>query len=561
MRLARSKINLENIEMTRLNPFLALAALYLSIAVSAGMTETVLMAQNSPLRFEISFPKAAHSDPITGRVYVMISRTNEREPRLQVSQTGIPLFGRDVNQLKPGQSAIIDETNLGAPIASLSQLPSGQYYVQGFVNIYSEYPRADGYSVWMHEDQWEGQHWERSPGNLHSVPRLLEIDAETSGTVRLVADQVIPPVDVPPDTQWVKRFKFQSPMLSEFWGRPIFLGATVLLPRDYDRETIHYPVNYLQGHFSLGAPLRFAEGSEIHEQWIRDDFPRMLVVTFQDPTPYFDTSYSVNSANLGPYGDAILQELIPEVEKRFRVMREPYARILSGGSTGGWEALAMQIFYPDFFGGTWAYCPDPVDFSEYEGVDLYNDVNAFYKQYEWRQVPTPNIRDIEGRILLTVKQKNHFELVSGTQGRSGRQMDIWSAVHGPVGEDGYYKPVFDKFTGVIDPQVVSYWKENYDLRVYLEKNWSIVGPKLVGKLHIYTGDMDTYYLNNAVVKLEAWMKTTENPHYEGVFVYGDTKPHCWSGPETPAERLRQMAEYIRRNARSGTPAAWWPTSN
>ncbi len=525
------------------------------------MSETVLSAQNSPLRFEISFPKAAHAAPITGRVYVMISRNDEREPRLQVSQTGIPLFGRDVDKLKPGQSAVIDQTDLGAPIANLGQIPNGQYYIQGFVNIYSEYPRADGHVVWMHEDQWEGQHWERGPGNLHSEPRLLEIDAKTSGTIRLVADQVIPPIEVPADSEWVKRFKFQSPMLSKFWGRPIFLGATVLLPRDYDSETIDYPVNYLQGHFSLRAPLRFAPGGEFHDQWMRDDFPRMLVVTFQDPTPYFDTSYSVNSANVGPYGDAISQELIPEVEKRFRVIQEPYARILSGGSTGGWEALAMQFFYPDFFGGTWAYCPDPVDFSEYEGVDLYSDVNAFYKQYEWRQVPTPNIRDIEGRILLTVKQKNHFELVSGSHGRSGRQMDIWSAVHGPVGEDGYYKPVFDKFTGVIDPQVARYWKENYDLRNYLEKNWSIVGPKLVGKLHVYTGDMDTYYLNNAVVKLEAWMKTTQNPHYEGVFVYGDTKPHCWSGPETAAERLRQMAEYIQRNAPPGAPTSWSPDSD
>ena len=194
-------------------------------------------------RFEISFPTAAHAQPITGRVYIMISRDNEREPRLQISRTGVPFFGRDITQLKPGQPAVIDTTDLGTPVNSLSDIPPGDYYVQAMINVYTEFRRADGHVLWMHDDQWEGQRWNRSPGNLYSTSQKLHVDPTRPATIKLVVDQVIPPVEVPADTAYVKRVKFQSPMLSKFWGRPIYLGATVLLPRDYDRESTSYPVN------------------------------------------------------------------------------------------------------------------------------------------------------------------------------------------------------------------------------------------------------------------------------------------------------------------------------
>ena len=510
------------------------------------------------MRFEISFPESAHAAPITGRVYVMIAHTNEEEPRRQISQTGgTPFFGRDVERLAPGETAVIDVSDLGSPVPSLTEIPPGEYFVQAFVNIYSQFRRADGHVIWMHDDQWEGQHWNISPGNLRSEVKRLQLDAEEGYNISLVADQVIPPIVIPDDTKWVRRFRFESPMLTAFWGRPIYLGATVLLPRDYDTSTIDYPVLYRQGHFSLAAPLRFEEGGELYREWIRDDFPHMIVVTFQHPNPYFDDSYAVNSVNVGPYGDAIMEELIPELERRFRIIDEPYARILSGGSTGGWEALALQLFHPDFFGGTWAYCPDPVTFAAYEGIDIYEDENAFYKDYGWYRVPTANIRDTFGQVRLTAEQKNHFELVCGTKGRSGRQMDIWSAVYGPVGEDGHYQPLFDKLTGVMDPGVAQYWKENYDLLHYMKQNWSTLGQKIEGKLHIYTGDMDTFYLDKGVVLMQEWMKSTENPHYEAFFMYGDRKPHCWIGPVTQAERLREIAQFILRRRSNDATAAWW----
>ncbi len=517
-----------------------------------------IVAQTPPeTRFEIVVPPAVNPDPLTGRVYIMIARSGDREPRLQIGRTGEPFFGRDVVALEPGEAAVIDGSDLGWPVESLRDLPAGEYHVQAFVNVYSEFRREDGHVVWMHDDQWEGQHFNISPGNLHSAVRTVRLDPQRGFDVRLVADRVIPPIEIPPNTQWVERFRFQSPTLTRFWGRPIHLGATVLLPRDYRTSTIEYPVLYRQGHFSLRNPLGFRVGGALHDEWIADDFPRMIVVTFQHPTPYFDDSYAVNSANNGPYGDAIIQELIPEIEKRYRVITEPWGRLLDGGSTGGWEALALQLFHPDFFGGTWSYCPDPVTFTNVEGVNIYEDDNAFYKDRGWFRVPTINTREVSGEVRLTSAQRNRFELVSGTRGRSGQQLDIWAAVHGPVGEDGYVKPLYDKETGVIDRSVAEYWRTNYDLLHYMKANWSWLGPKIAGKLHVYTGDMDNFYLNVPVMEMESWMKTTRDPHYPGFFMYGRGKGHCYSGPVSTAERLKEMAQFVMRRQPPVRDTPWW----
>ncbi len=509
-------------------------------------------------RFQITYPASAHAGPLTGRAYVILSRTNEKEPRLQVGRMGVPFFGRDFEAVPPGKPIVIDADDLGSPLDSLADIPAEDYYVQAFINIYSEFRRKDGHVVWMHDDRWEGQHWQRSPGNLHSVPRKLRLERSAGYDHEIEADQVIPPIEMPPDTPWVKRFRFESKLLTEFWGRPIYLGATVLLPRDYERETISYPVVYVQGHFSLADPMSWKEGEDLYRAWTADRFPRMIVVTIQDPNPYFDTSYSVNSVNVGPYGDAIQDELVREIERRFRVIGKPYARVLTGGSTGGWEALAMQIFHPDFYGGAFAYSPDPVTFVNVEGIDIYKDENAFYKQHEWRRVPIANTRSVTGEVRLTSQQRNTFELVSGTRGRSGEQLDIWSAVFGPLGADGYFQPLFDKRTGVIDRSVAEYWRENFDLVHHLKKNWASLGPKLVSKLHVYCGDMDDFYLNVAVKELEVFLKSTENPHYPGVFVWGDGQGHRFGREfSTEAERIRRMAEHVLASRPEGEAHAWW----
>jgi hypothetical protein len=531
-------------------------------------------AIKSRLEFEISFPASAHTGPITGRVFVIISESDEREPRLQAGSwsRSVPFFGLDVEDFKPGESVVIDEDILGYPPKSLIEIPKGDYFVQGLVNIYTQFKRSDGHVIWAHMDQWEGQQFNRSPGNLYSEVQGVHLDPEQGYTVKLSMDKVIPPVEVPPDTDWVKHVKIQSKLLTEFWGHPIEIGAIVLLPKGYDEHPdVFYPVHYQQGHFSLRPPKGFRaeppgdgdrwgkSGYESYKTWISEDFPRMFVVTIQHPCPYFDDSYAVNSANCGPFGDAIITELIPYLEKNFRMIPKPYARVLSGGSTGGWESLALQVFYPDFFGGTWPHFPDPIDFRYYILTNIYEDDNAFGKDFGWLTLERPFMRDVHGQVQVTMRELSQMEAVLGSKGRSGQQLDIWQAVYGPVGDDGYPKDIWDKLTGKINHEVAEYFKENYDLVHIIKRDWKTLGPKLKGKLHVYCGDMDHFYLNEAVYELEEFLESTKDPYYEGTFGYGrPRKGHGWSPFDRATGELeRIMARHITQNAPSGENTSKW----
>ena len=514
-------------------------------------------SNDSGLQFAVRFSEQAHAGPMTGRVYIMLSQNEKREPRFHVRRRGAPFWGQNVSALKPGEAGIIDENSFGFPLQSIRDIPPGEYFVQGFINVYTEFKRSDGHTIWLHNDQWEGQNWLRSPGNMYSDVKKIHVDPSREQTIEITCSHVIPPIAVEPDTKWVKRIKFQSKLLSDFWGQPMFLGATVLLPEGYDENPgEYYPVNYIQGHFSLRAPYGFREekpgsedrwgsrGYEFFKYWTSEECPRMIAVTFQHPCPYYDDSHAMNSPNLGPYGDAIMQELIPYIEENFRIIREPYARVLSGGSTGGWISFALQVFHPDFFGGTFSLCPDALDFRAQHLVNIYENENAYYTDYDWLRVERPVLRGPDGQVLEMMKDENHYELAVGDKCRSGGQWEIYMACYGPVGEDGYPLEVWDKLTGKIDPEVARYWKEHFDLRHYLEQNWAEIGLKLKGKLHIYVGDMDSYYLNNAVVFMEKFLESNKDPYYAGIVEYGNGEPHCW-GPRGP-ELLKLMAEHIQK---------------
>ena len=520
-------------------------------------------------RVEISFSPALREGPITGMVYLAISRTNDTTPIQQADPEGAPLFSTFVKDLKPGTPAIITGENRGHPLASLRDLPAGEYWVQPFVNVYTRFPRSDGHTVWMHMDQWEGQNWKRSPGNMYGDPVRLRIDPASAAPIRLVADKVIPPVVVPPDTPMVKRIKMQSQVLTKWWGQPIFLGATILLPKDYDKHPdVRYPVNYIQGHFSLRAPggfgagaLRQAQGGvspsnagDFDKLWLADGTPRFIYVTLQHPSPYYDDSYGVNSENNGPYGEAIMQELLPAIETQFRVLRQPWARMLSGGSTGGWIALAHQVFYPNFYGGAFASCPDAVDFSYHQIVNVYKDANAYFLEHDWMKVDRPTRRQPDGNVVSMMKDENRYELVVGDKSRSGGQWDIWEATYSPVGKDGYPMRIWDKQTGAIDRSVAEKWKK-YDLLEVLKTSWATLGPNVAHKLNAYTGDMDSYYLNNALENLHAFLQKADNPKWTGEIVFQRRAPHCW-GPR-PAELLEMMTKQIERYAPAGSDLKSW----
>jgi hypothetical protein len=549
-------------------------------------TTPPLAAQTGGARFEISFPASVHGEPITGRVFVFIARDSASEPRFQGGSLGAngPFFGVDVDHLAPGASARIDGATPGFPIASLRDIPEGDYYVQAVLNVYTQMHRADGHTIWVHADQWEGQQFVESPGNLVSKVRRVHIAPRATNAIRLTLSDVIPPVEVPADTKWIKHIKIQSALLTRFWGHPMYLGAVVLLPRGYDEHPdVHYPVDYEQDHFSLAPPyhfqeqrvdpvdsnvvghrpwvvnLRRREGYRLYQDWTSDSFPRMLMVTFLHPTPFFDDSYAVNSANDGPYGDAIMTELIPYIESHFRIISEPYARVLSGGSTGGWESFALQIYHPEFFGGAWTYYPDPIDFRRWGLIDIYHDDNAFHPPgAHWLIPERPMFRSTEGQVLITERQQGQLEAVLGSHGRSAEQQEAWEAVYGPVGDDGYPKPLWNKSTGAIDHSVAAYMRDHgFDLGAYLQKHWTTLGPQLVGKLHFYAGDMDNFYLNMAVYQVEDFLKTTQNPHYTGSFEYGRPLKGHGFRPTSTGDMLRVMAEHISKNAPAGASTAAW----
>ncbi|HEX2455915.1 MAG TPA: alpha/beta hydrolase-fold protein [Vicinamibacterales bacterium] len=527
-----------------------LVALLFGIAVaSAGAgsrAHALRQATASGPRIEVTFSKDARAEAVTGMVYVAISRDTRRTPIEQASPTGSPLFSVLVDGLAPTSPIVIDARASGYPVASLRDIPAGEYYLQPFVNVYTRFPRADGKTVWLHMDQWEGQNWKRSPGNLYGDPVKITFNPVSSEPIRLIADKAIPPIQPPPDTDLVKRIRIQSDILTKWWGHPIFLGATVLLPKGYDSHPgERYPVNYEQGHFSLRAPGGYGSGGEFDKFWMAEDTPRFIYVTLQHPSPYYDDSYGVNSENNGPFGDAIMKELIPAVEERFRVIREPWARVLTGGSTGGWIAVAHQIFYPDFYGGTFASCPDAVDFRYHQIVDIYKDTNAYFIDNGWMKVERPNQREPDGNIRSMMKDENRFELVVGDKSRSGGQWDIWEATYSPVGPDGYPRRIWNKQTGEIDRTVAETWRK-YDLRQILETNWATLGPKIADKLHIYIGDMDSYYLNDAVEKLNEFLVKADNPKFTGEIVFQRRAPHCW-GPRG-AELMAKISAHVERVA-------------
>jgi hypothetical protein len=560
-----------------------------------ALTAGALHAQGSSYRFAVSFPGAQSAEPLEGRLLLILSTDPSEEPRLQISNSVRTqmIFGLDVDALKPGQSAVLDDAAFGYPVRYLHDVPPGDYVVQVVLHKYETFHRADGHTLKLPMDRGEGQHWQLAPGNLYSTPRKITLQAGGE-PVPIVLDQTIPPIPDPKDTPYIRHIKIQSALLTEFWGRPMFLSANVLVPEGFDRHpSAHFPLMIFEDHFNddfhnlrTTPPdpdlkpdyserfhisgynrIQQEEGYKFYQQWIAPNFPRFLVAQINHANPYYDDSYAVNSANLGPYGDAIESELIPAIEKTFRGIGQGWARFVYGGSTGGWESLAVQMFYPDHYNGAFVACPDPVDFRAFTNTDLYSDKNMFFVSGPHMRVEQPGERDYLGRTLTSTRQINQYELALGSHGRSGEQFDIWQAVYGPVGSDGYPQAIFNKETGDIDPATAAYWKAHYDLSAILQKNWVTLGPKLAGKIHVYVGSADTYFLNDAVYYLEDVLNATTNPPYGGEVKYGDRAEHCWNGdPNLPnylsrlhynTMYLPKILERIEKTAPAGADLTSW----
>ncbi|WP_421873816.1 alpha/beta hydrolase-fold protein [Marinoscillum sp.] len=546
--------------------------------------------------FQVSFTSSASTKAKDGRLLLLLSTDDSREPRFQINDgpnTQL-VFGQNVDGMMSDQSITFDAEDFGYPINSLSQLKPGEYWVQALLHTYETFNLSTGHTVKLPMDNGEGQQWNRSPGNLYSKPKKITIPEGSSSSFQVVMDQVIPPLEEPEDTEWIKHVKMKSDLLTEFWGRDMYLGAHVLLPKGFEEHPeARYPLMVFHGHYPSGFggfrttppdpdlepdySARFdvkgyniiqqQEAYDQYLQWISEDFPRFIIIEIQHPTPYYDDSYAVNSASQGPYGDALTYELIPYIEEKFRGIGEGWSRFLYGGSTGGWEALAVQVMYPDEYNGCFAACPDPIDFRAYCLNNIYEDENAYYYPSEHKEVLIPGHRDYLGNVSSSVRDYNWMELALGDNSRSGGQYDIWEATYSPQGEDGYPARIWDKYTGEINHDVADYWKENYDLRYILERDWDQLGPKLQGKINIYCGDMDNYYLNDAVYLMEEFLESTTDPYYAGEVDYGDRAEHCWNGDqENPnhISRLRYNTMYvdkimqrIRESAPKGADLTSW----
>jgi hypothetical protein len=516
--------------MRRVLLVLAVVPVFFAIVAIAQSAESS-DCTSAKLRFEVSFAAEQNQKPLDGRLYVLLSTNGDKEPRFQITDEPDTqqFFGVDVDGLVPGKAAV--------------------------------------------------------PGNLYSKPQKIHVDPEEDGSVKISLTETIAPVPEPKDTKYVKHLKVNSELLSKFWGAPVSIGAIVLLPEGFDQHPeARYPVIVYQSHFPRDFSLPFREtpptpdlkgrrrlvaeySYALYQDWTSGRLPHVIIVELQHANPYYDDSYAVNSANVGPYGDAITQEVIPAVEKQFRGIGQGWARATYGGSTGGWEAAAMQIFYPTFFNDAFIACPDPVDFRAYEIVNLYDDPNALWLENNWGKLPRPSERQTDGSVLSTMDRMTRRELVLGTHGRSTEQFNIWQAVYSPVGDDGYPKPIYDPITGVIDHAVAKYWQAHYDLRYILQRDWKTLGPNLVGKLHFSVGDMDTYYLNNAVHLMQDFLENTNYPYYAGDFDYGPGRPHCFTGTDglpvdaaglTWTQRVvRKSVERMLKTAPAGADVTSW----
>jgi hypothetical protein len=498
----------------------------------AVLAPACLMLLAAGPSFSVTIDPAVAAGPVTGRLIVAIDGPGRGEPRHRIGEVvGGPrlLLARDVDGAHPGEPIALDAASADHfPPGAIESLRPGDYRVQAILHRNADL------------------NYLNAPGDLYSAVLTARIDPGVPGTIALTLDYAEPEESLPKDTAWVRYLKLPSAKLSAFHGRPMFVRVAVAPPRGFDAvPDRRYPTWVMIGGYGarfteLGS--RFTPRSSFLRLWNADDTPRFLIVHLDGAGPLGDP-YQVNSANHGPYGDALVEEVLPEVERRFRGNGR---RVLSGGSTGGWVSLALQVFYPDEFAGCWSSCADPVDFRRFQLVNIYEDANAFT---DTQGADRPSSRDPRtGRPRFTIRREVALETLIGRGGSwalSGGQWGAWNATFGPRGSDGLPAPLWDGQTGAIDRSVLDTWR-GYDLRQYVEQNWPILAPKLRGKVRIWMGDRDDYYLNEAM-RLFSDAASRLDPPADFAIRFMPGKGHV--GPDiTPAEMLRQMAEAV-----GGTP--------
>ncbi|KAI1171169.1 Alpha/Beta hydrolase protein [Nemania sp. FL0916] len=494
---------------------------------------------------------------VDGRVVLMFA-PNGTDPLEDTDVTSTPnkMFGmnvfefgaRDTVTLSGGSPNGTATGVTGFPLVSMDDVPAGTYRIQAFLNPYDKAKRSDGSEVYLKFPCGDGAPNVDGVGSLATSAQDLEVHGGPQ-TIKLTFDSVVPVEAFTgkeiggcsqgnyADTPQLKYVKIRSKKLSQFWGRDMYVGANILLPSGYNAADKHtrYPVLYNQNHWTGGSgPYSYGRSQTFTSAWDKGIIPgtngtadrpapKLIIVAFRHEAPYYDDSYGVNTANLGPYGDALNEELIPYIDAKFNTVAAPYARIQDGGSTGGWISIASVIYRPDLFGACFSSYPDSLDFRSHQDIALYTNTNAYVKP---DGTVINSIRTFDNNteevVLATVAQENHWEHVFGTSSRSSLQWDVWNAVFGAQGLNGYPLEPWDKVTGEIYPDAVNLWRElDFDLSYYVGSHWrgaKNLGEVLHGRIFLYVGTHDNYYLNEGVANFAQRVSSLGGPDWANVTI-------------------------------------------
>lgn len=434
---------------------------------------------------------------------------------------------REVGRLAPRQSVTIDTDSQAFPM-SFSSLPAGEYLLQAVLDM-------------DHNYNYSG----RSAGDLVSPVISVHLPAITPSTLRLVRVQQEPypwQLTSEPDLQAVapdarahtKQIDMISPLLSAFWGRPIHMRGWVLQPPGYGTSgNTHFPTVYYTHGYGGSEERLINTVVGVHLAMTKGEMPPMIWV-FLDESGPTGTQEFADSVNNGPWGTALTEELIPRLQSHYRMDNSASGRFLTGHSSGGWATLWLQVNYPKIFGGTWSTSPDPVDFHDFSGVNLYApNANVYHRP---DGTPWP-LERINGKVEGTFEDSAKLERVLGSY---GGQMSSYEWVFSPRNEDGRPALLFDRDTGAVDPAVAAYWRDHYDIAHRMKADWPRLKPDLDGKIHVMVGTADTYYLDGAVHKLQAVL---DGLHARSDFRYlpGKTHADLYTQGDDPRALLKQIS--------------------
>ena len=477
--------------------FLLLLAAFLCVA---GNSQT----------FQVSYTAAAFSGPFSGKVILYLNKENRNPKNAPADVESFPCLSVEIRDVKPGTPVVFDDRAAAYPV-KLSDLERGEYYVQ---------------AVW--DRNLGGRAIARSPGNLYSQPQKVILTKDFNASFTLNCDQVVAQTKFT-DTKFVKELKVASQLLSRFLGRPMTVDAAVLLPPEYySQPNRQFPVLFLVSGYG-GDYHRYSGDTTAYS----NPFDTVSCITvYLDGNCAGGHSVYANSDNNGPWGDALTRELITKLEKDYRCNG---ARFLKGHSSGGWTVLWLQTHYPEVFAGCWSSSPDPVDFRNFQRVDLYNDENIYYS----KDGTAHAVATIAGALpVATMKQCYQQEFVL----YRGEQMHSFNQVFSSKGRDGQPIPICDPVTGAIDKSCFEHWK-SYDICAYLRNNWPALEKGLQGKIRVSVGNQDNFLLNYSVHLLDDEMKKLDTrfvfKYYPGDHFTLNTPEYQAAGSTFLAERYAQ----------------------